>query len=86
MINEKILAETLVSVWERLQVSAEIQQGLLVEVAAIRETLRELLGERFSTCLPQHQASQIAKSVATEVAVKKLDDETIQILKDELIS
>jgi hypothetical protein len=86
MINEKVLEETLVSVWERLQVSAEIQQGLLIEVAAIRETLRELLGGQFSTCFPQHQASQIAKNTATEVAVKKLDDETIRILKDKLIS
>lgn len=86
MINEKLLQETLVSAWERLQTSAEIQQALLIEIAAIRETLRELLGDRFSNSFPFQQASQAVKSAATEAAVKKLDDETIQRLKDELVS
>jgi hypothetical protein len=82
MINEPLLQEVLVSISKKLRANGTAQTALLTETAAIRDTLKELFGDRFSAVFERYQVSQMAKLVPIESSVNQLNDLLIERSKD----
>ena len=85
MINEPALQDVLVSAFEKMKSNDERQTVLMNEIAAIRETLKELLGDHFLASFEKHQLAQMTGSVLIESAVTQLADRSIQKARDVVV-
>ena len=85
MINEPALQDALVSAFEKMKSNDDREAALMNEIAAIRETLKELLGDRFSVSFEKHQLAEMTGSVVIESAVRQLADALIQKARDVVI-
>jgi hypothetical protein len=57
------------------------------EIAALRETAKELLAdERFADCFQKHQLSVMAKGVLSDSVIEELNNVSIESIKKNLLS
>jgi ribosomal protein L16 Arg81 hydroxylase len=82
MINEPALKDALLALSEQCKTQYLVLSSVSGEVAALREMLRDAIGDRFSATFAQYQAAQIAKTSSIESSAIELLDEIIQRLKD----
>ena len=71
----------MVTTFEYLKMHYQTLSTLMSEVAALRETLGEIGGEKFLEAFGRHQVEQIAKSAAIESVTVRVYDEIIQRLR-----
>lgn len=86
MINEQVLLSSLISAFERIKTLDAAQSMLVTEISALRETLKELLGDdRFEECLQKHRLAQMAKGVVTDTQQEELNNVSIEIIREHLV-
>jgi hypothetical protein len=86
MINEDVLLSALVSAFERIKTLDSAQSTLLNEIVALRETMKELGDYRFAACFHKHQLSEMAKGVVAESRGAGLNDVSIELIREHLLS
>lgn len=86
MIDEQVLLSALVSAFERIKTLDSAQSTLLNEIVALRETMKELGDDRFADCFQKHQLSEMAKGVVAESRGAELNDVSIELVREHLLS
>jgi hypothetical protein len=81
MIDEPTSRELMMTIFEYLKMHYQTLSTLMSEVAALRETLGEIGGEKFLEAFGRHRVEQIAKSAAIESVTVRVYDEIIQRLR-----
>lgn len=78
MINEPALQDALVSAFVKLHSIEEYQATLLIEIAAVRDALKEVLGQDFAEVFQRHQLARMTDNVKIESASKQLAEQLLQ--------
>jgi hypothetical protein len=86
MINEQVLLSALIAAFERIKTLDSAQSILVNEVAALRETVKELSDSRFAPCFEKHQLAEMAKGVVAESRAAELNDVSIELVRQHLLS
>jgi hypothetical protein len=82
MVNKPALRDALLSLAEQCQFQYVAMSAISNEVAALRETLREAIGEPFESVFEKQQILQLSKTAAIESAAIGLLAGIIQRLKN----
>jgi hypothetical protein len=77
-MEEKLLRELLVKVFEFLKANHQDVLQLGVEIAALRDALDEASRQRFLALLEKHREESAARSAALESALLRAYDEIIR--------
>jgi hypothetical protein len=82
MINEPALKDALLALTEQTRSQYEMLSAATIEIASLREMLREAAGDNFSAAFQRHQAKQIARTALGDSVVLEGLSSIIQRLKD----